>query len=140
AVRPRAGRAAGTRRWTGFGASRPLVSSPLTATAGSGRRIFFAAADPAHGGELWVSDGRSGGTRRVTDVGRRQPASDPAELTALSRRLLFTPCGRTSRPVWPSHGPASGAPPPGDPRGAAPCAHHPQPPRPPPPARARLSS
>ncbi len=113
------GTPAGTRRYTDFGnlgSSRPLVSLPITAIGGgSGSRIFFAATDPVHGTELWTSDGRSGGTRRVTDIGRRAPSSDPAELTALntagntagntvSGRVLFTACDGVNRGVWSSDG------------------------------------
>ena len=131
------GTPAGTRRYTDFGnlgSSRPLVSLPITAIGGaSGSRIFFAATDPVHGTELWTSDGRSGGTRRVTDIGRRAPSSDPAELTALntagiagnaaSGRVLFTACDGVNRGVWSSDGSPVGTvavfPPPG---AASPCA------------------
>src|SRR5262249_48911598 len=60
--------------------------------------------DAAHGGELWVSDGRRGGTRRVAEIGRKTPSSDPRELTALGGRLLFTACDGVDRTVWASDG------------------------------------
>ena len=52
-------------------------------------RLFFVAGDEAHGGELWVSDGTSGGTRLVKDLTPGRGDSLPYNLTAVGRTLLF---------------------------------------------------
>ncbi len=63
------GTAAGTRPITG---SMPGFDSsvhvPRTTQVGLGNRNVFAATDPVHGRELWISDGTAAGTRRVTDL------------------------------------------------------------------------
>jgi len=50
---------------------------------------YFAAADPAHGTELWRSDGTPGGTERLTDVCAGRCDSLPAAITVRAGRVFF---------------------------------------------------
>ncbi|MFY0564954.1 ELWxxDGT repeat protein [Archangium lansingense] len=52
-------------------------------------RLFFVADDEVHGGELWVSDGTSGGTRLVKDITPGEGDTLPYNLTAVGKTLLF---------------------------------------------------
>ncbi len=50
---------------------------------------YFAAADPAHGTELWRSDGTPGGTERLTDICAGRCDSQPAAITVRAGRVFF---------------------------------------------------
>ncbi|MBL8951266.1 MAG: HYR domain-containing protein [Myxococcaceae bacterium] len=56
----------------------------------AGNKMFFAAADPLHGRELWVSDGTSEGTRMVADVLPGPASSDPEYLFPALGWLFFS--------------------------------------------------
>jgi len=72
----------------------PLESDglPESGLAGveMGGSLYFPAMDPAHGLELWRSDGTTAGTRRVSDLRPGPTGSDPHNLTAFKGRLYFT--------------------------------------------------
>ena len=50
---------------------------------------YFAAADPAHGVELWRSDGTPGGTERLTDVCAGRCSSQPAVIAVHAGWVFF---------------------------------------------------
>src|SRR6185295_16616669 len=69
-----------------------------------GNLVFFTAQDGA-GTELWATDGRPGGTRRVRDLAPGRRGSFPRDLTAVGDRLFFTADdGVHGREVWSSDG------------------------------------
>lgn len=49
--------------------------------AAIGGRLLFAAADEAHGMELWSSDGTAAGTALLQDIALGAANSDPAGFT-----------------------------------------------------------
>src|SRR5262245_54778944 len=55
-----------------------------------GGLIYFTAADPTHGRELWRSDGTPGGTSLVADINPEAADSAPALLTNVGGTLFFT--------------------------------------------------
>jgi len=81
--------------------------------------LYFVGSDPAHGAELWRSDGTAAGTRRVKDIRRGR---DPAFLlpydqfdgymplfTAVGRTLFFVASdGVAGFELWRSDGTAAG--------------------------------
>jgi ELWxxDGT repeat protein len=68
---------------TGCEGGCPVVDSFLGSIGTSGRQ-FLGAEDPAHGSELWVTDGTGPGTRRLTDACPGPcPAVDPYGSTPL---------------------------------------------------------
>jgi ELWxxDGT repeat protein len=50
---------------------------------------YFSAADPAHGIELWRSDGTPGGTERLTDICAGRCDSLPAVISVQAGRVFF---------------------------------------------------
>jgi ELWxxDGT repeat protein len=56
-------------------------------------RVYFSAARPAEGEELWSSDGTAAGTMLVTDISPGSSPSFPRELTAIKT------CKRSPRPA-----------------------------------------
>ena len=50
---------------------------------------YFAATDPAHGTELWRSDGTPGGTERLTDICAGRCSSLPDAITVHAGRVFF---------------------------------------------------
>jgi ELWxxDGT repeat protein len=78
------------------GLLRDLVPGPIGSRpsglvgAGTAGRLFFNAFDPAHGSELWQSDGTAAGTRRVQDLAPGIASGDPMELAAVGGRLYFS--------------------------------------------------
>ncbi|MCC6696873.1 MAG: hypothetical protein IT365_14680 [Candidatus Hydrogenedentes bacterium] len=67
---------------------RPASSRPAGLTALAGR-VMFAATDPDHGTELWVSDGTNVGTHVIADLNPGPEGSNPREMTASHGRVYF---------------------------------------------------
>lgn len=73
-------------------------------TAG-GRIAYFSASDPAHGLELWRTDGTPGGTWRVTDICPGRCGADPRSVVVFQDRLFFSADdGVSGRELWQSDG------------------------------------
>ncbi len=53
-------------------------------------KVFYAAADPAHGEELWISDGTPRGTFMVKDIQPGPTPSSPQNFVSFKGRLFFT--------------------------------------------------
>lgn len=82
--------------------------SPLHAVD-LGGVLYFAAADAAHGSELWRSDGTSEGTWRVADIRPGSEGSSIAELFSDGKRLYFLALdGELGNEVWTSDGTRQG--------------------------------
>ncbi len=97
-------------------------SYPSNLTRMSDGRIFFTAADPEHGRELWVTDGTQAGTYLVKDImpgggavqygdifggsgGTAPNSSQPVSLTELNGQLyFFADDGTNGRELWVSDG------------------------------------
>ncbi|HYO58366.1 ELWxxDGT repeat protein [Archangium sp.] len=92
----------------------PASPSPVAELTPVGSRLFFVVADEAHGNELWVSDGTSGGTRLVKDLTPGRGDSFPYNLTAVGKTLLFfryipgTPDAPGRTELWRSDGTEAG--------------------------------
>jgi ELWxxDGT repeat protein len=66
---------------------------------------YFAAADPAHGAELWRSDGTPGGTERLTDICAGPCSSLPAATAVHAGRVFFRANdGFSGDELWVSEG------------------------------------
>jgi len=63
---------------------------PYIQPAELGGVLYFAASDPAHGRELWRSDGTAAGTWRVSDISPGPRGSNPQNLEAHNGRIWFT--------------------------------------------------
>jgi len=71
--------------------------------------LYFAAADPMHGQELWRSDGTPEGTRLVRDIRPGRPGSNLKNLTAHQGRLyFFADDGVWGLELWSSDGTREG--------------------------------
>ena len=83
----------GSRLWSTQGP--PATTAPVTGCPGgcpalkehapltaAGRRVLFAATDPAHGTEPWASDGTGAGTRRLGDLCPGACDSNPEAFNA----------------------------------------------------------
>ena len=55
-----------------------------------GNQFFFRASDPAHGTELWVSNGTLAGTKMVTDLTPGPGSSYPDNFTTFQGKLFFS--------------------------------------------------
>ncbi|HEV2844021.1 MAG TPA: ELWxxDGT repeat protein, partial [Thermoanaerobaculia bacterium] len=92
--------------------SQPLgwpVSAPGPDFVPMGGRLFFTGQEREGGGELWVTDGTSAGTRRVRDLRPGPASSEPAGLAAAEGRIYFTARdGEHGRELWVSDGTAEG--------------------------------
>jgi ELWxxDGT repeat protein len=107
------GTPAGTRlvRDINPGEASAVSAGPLNVTAAVlGRRLYFQAFDPAHGGELWSSDGTAAGTRLVRDLlpGSGSSSSSPGFLRAAGKSLYFVAQGPAGAGLWRSDGTAAG--------------------------------
>jgi ELWxxDGT repeat protein len=72
-------------------------------------RVFFAAAEPGHGEELWSSDGTPGGVALVRDIAPGFLGSYPRELTVWNGKLWFRALdGAHGMELWSSDGTAEG--------------------------------
>lgn len=73
--------------------------------AGSGDLFFFVPwSDPVYGRELWVSDGTTSGTMRITDINPGTGDSSPHDLTDVNGVLYFL----VGNNIWKSDGTGSG--------------------------------
>jgi ELWxxDGT repeat protein len=87
---------------TGIARNRGLIDEP---GAAAGDVLYFTASDPAHGLELWRSDGSTGGTYRLTDVCAGPCDSRPSKLTVSGGQIFFTADDGFSGPeLWVSDG------------------------------------
>ena len=67
--------------------------------------LYFLASDPAHGQELWRSDGTDAGTYRLTDVCAGRCSSAPDSLAFSRGQLYFTADdGFSGRELWQTDG------------------------------------
>jgi ELWxxDGT repeat protein len=90
----------------------PMPGAPPTkpgSLSRVGSAVYFSAADPNHGTELWETRGEPGDAQRVADISPGAGDSGPAGMTALGDRVLF----RATTPeagyeLWTSDGTASG--------------------------------
>lgn len=90
----RDGQASGLFTSDGTAAGTVLVATGFTdllSPTRFGTRLLFTAADPAHGRELWVSDGTGSGTSLVVDArpGPAGGAGDPPRITPAGTRAFF---------------------------------------------------
>ena len=91
--------APGTLRRLADFASPQFAGTSLLAAAGG--RLHFVGHDPAHGYELWVSDGTEAGTRLLHDLAPGAASSHPFELTAAGSRVYFSADdGVHGRELW----------------------------------------
>jgi len=70
-----------------------------------GGRLFFQASTPAHGAELWSTDGTRAGTKQVTDIEPGVRGSTPSNLVSFTDRILFSAQTEAAgRELWFSDG------------------------------------
>src|SRR5436305_6849243 len=73
--------------------------------ATAGRVLYFGGTDPAHGTELWRSDGTAAGTYRLTDVCAGRCGSSPFEVVPWRGQVYFTADDVVSgRELWRTDG------------------------------------
>ena len=77
----------------------------LLSAAAIGDRLFFAKCEPAHGCELWRTDGTLESTGLVADLEPGPGSSGPHALSSVGSALYF---GTSPRGVWRSDGSAAG--------------------------------
>jgi len=73
----------------------------------AGNYLYFLANDGIHGRELWVSDGTTAGTRRVTDLAPGEDSPEITEMTAYGNSLFFVHHDGTNnhgRELWYTNG------------------------------------
>jgi len=108
------GTEASTTEVRAFPAQPPWSGPRVGALAPAGDTLFFLAAEPATGNELWVTDGTSGGTRLVRELTPGPEGSWLSHLTGLGRTLVFvrfipaSPTSPESMELWRSDGSAAG--------------------------------
>lgn len=74
-----------------------------------GNLLYFRVADTAYGGELWVSDGTTGGTVLVKDINTTYPYyASPSGFAELGGQLHFTAYDGSAYGLWRSDGTANG--------------------------------
>ncbi|HEX9667936.1 MAG TPA: ELWxxDGT repeat protein, partial [Thermoanaerobaculia bacterium] len=87
----------------------PLACEQLEATAAALHQTFYAAADAAHGMELWVRPESGGPGALVADLWSGTTGSHPACLTATPGRVYFAADnGVDGRELWRSDGTPEG--------------------------------
>ena len=85
----------------------PYFPTPQLTVAGG--NLYFVAADPAHGSELWRSDGTAAGTVLVKDIRPGPGSSRISSLTAIGDRVFFAADdGVHGSELWTSDGTAAG--------------------------------
>ena len=72
--------------YPGARGSTPRSRTRLTVLA---HLLFFAATDPAHGPELWTSNGSTAGTRVLADINPGKSGSFPTGPTVVDGGLFF---------------------------------------------------
>ncbi len=71
----------------------------------NGDTLTFSAGDPAHGIELWRTDGTAAGTERLTDICPGRCDAKPSDLHLFKGRLYFAADdGVSGRELWSSDG------------------------------------
>jgi ELWxxDGT repeat protein len=81
------------------------VTTYLYDVAAVGPVLYFPGADPAHGIELWRTDGTTAGTYRVTDICAGRCDASPAYLRAVGASVYFqADDGVSGRELWVSDG------------------------------------
>jgi ELWxxDGT repeat protein len=81
------------------------VATYLYDVAAAGPVLYFPGSDPAHGAELWRTDGTAAGTYRVTDVCAGRCDSSPDFLRAIGTSVYFqADDGVSGRELWVSDG------------------------------------
>lgn len=84
-------------------------SEPASQLAAIGGAVFFANDDPAHGVELWRSDGTAAGTGLFLDLDPGPAGSFPGDLTVIDNTLYFSATTIAgSSALWSSDGTAAG--------------------------------
>jgi ELWxxDGT repeat protein len=74
-----------------------------------GGTLFFTAADPQHGRELWRSDGTEGGTALLADINAGADSSGITHMTIFNNTLYFAAYDHQRRPqLWRSDGTPAG--------------------------------
>ena len=70
-----------------------------------GSNVYFTASDPAHGQELWRSDGTMAGTKMVKDIYPGVTGSMPYQITVVEDRIYFVANNpEIGRELWVSDG------------------------------------
>jgi ELWxxDGT repeat protein len=92
-------------------AADPIPPGAIAISSFGGRTVadrgilYFSAPDPAHGTELWRSNGTAAGTYRLTDICAGRCDSLPQDLHIFQGRIYFSADdGFTGREVWSSDG------------------------------------
>ena len=86
-----------------FGAT--VTSTPVAI----GNELLFTANDPAHGTQLWETNGTAAGTAQLTNINDRATALNPTDLTAVGNTLYFVANdGADGDQLWRSDGTAAG--------------------------------
>ena len=81
----------------------------VVSVPGIGERMFFRADDGVHGQELWVTDGKRGGTRLVKDIRPGTPSSSPSPGIAHDGAFFFAAFdGVHGYELWRSDGTEAG--------------------------------
>ncbi len=81
------------------------VTTYLYDVAAVGPVLYFPGSDPAHGVELWRTDGTAAGTYRVTDICAGRCDASPADLRAVGTSVYFqADDGVSGRELWVSDG------------------------------------
>jgi ELWxxDGT repeat protein len=79
------------------GEERACFDAPAVAAG----RLYFANYDPAHGTELWVTDGTAEGTRLAADVSVGNASSSPSSIVQAGSMLYFVARDASFGPeVW----------------------------------------
>ncbi len=82
---------------------------PIPRPVALGEKLFFAASDPEHGTELWITDGTPAGTSLLADIAPGRFSSAPTGLVAAGGAVWFTAFDpRHGRELWRTDGTTAG--------------------------------
>jgi ELWxxDGT repeat protein len=84
-------------------------SSWIDSFAAVGDKVYFSAANPSHGNELWATQGTSATTTLIVDIIPGTASANPTDLTAFDAQLFFqanTP--QSGQELWSSDGTSAG--------------------------------